>query len=252
MFFRHCCCRRLTVFAFAHCLLSPCLFCCSSALLLVGCCSMLLLLLFGCWLCHATPPPAIFSLLPCLIHTFLNRPPRPHAPADCHHHHWLIVAFYAHQLCLRHRLCRAPSPAAVSTLSPPSLTRSSIARRVRPVRHRRLIVAFKAVATTAMATMLLSSSLRSSPPCCLPPLPFLPHLPLNRPPGPPAPTGCHHCWLIVISLIAGGARVTILSSSSSGFAAHSSPLLSPPSPLTSLAHPSIACRVLPIELMVIF
>ncbi len=192
--------------------------------------------------------------MPHLPHTLLNclPRPRPHAPADCHHHHRLSVVIYAHRLCRPHRLRRAPSPAAVSTLSPPSLTHSSIARRILPVRHRRLIVAFKAVATTATAAMLSSSLLRSSPPCWLPPLPSLPHLPLNRPPGPPAPTGCHHRWLIVISLIAGGARATILSSSSSGFAVHSSTLLSPPSPLTSRAHPSISRRVLPIEFIVIY
>jgi hypothetical protein len=124
---------------------------------------MLLLFLFGCQLCHAPAPPAIFSLLPCLPYKLLNRLPRPHAPADCHHHHWRIVVFYAHWLWQQQRLCHAPSPASVSTLSPPSLTHSSIARRILPVCHRWLIVAFKAVATIAMAAMLSSSSLRSSP-----------------------------------------------------------------------------------------
>jgi hypothetical protein len=42
--------------------------------------------------------------------------------------------------------------------------------------------------------------LRSSPCRHLTPLPSLPHLFLHRPPRPPAPTGCHHCWLIVTSI----------------------------------------------------
>ncbi len=72
---------------------------------------------------------------------------------------------------------------------------------------------------TATASKWSLSSLCSSPPCCLPPLPSLPHLPINRSPGPPTPTGCHHHWLIVISLMGGRARVMILSSLLLGFAA---------------------------------
>ncbi len=46
------------------------------------------------------PPSVVLSFMPCLPHLLHNRLPRPHTPADYHHHNWLIVVFYSHQLVL--------------------------------------------------------------------------------------------------------------------------------------------------------
>jgi hypothetical protein len=44
-------------------------------------------------LCHAPSHPVVLSLMPCFSHLLLNCLVHPHAPVDCHHHHWLIFAF---------------------------------------------------------------------------------------------------------------------------------------------------------------
>jgi hypothetical protein len=57
-------------------------------------------LLMGWALSCSFPPPPVLFFMPCLPHLLHNCLPRPHTPADYHHHNWLIVVFYSHQLVL--------------------------------------------------------------------------------------------------------------------------------------------------------
>ncbi len=134
------------------------------------------------------------------------------------------------QLCWWDGLCHAPSPlpsypsclaslTCCSSSRPHSLSSPSLA---------------DCYFLFPPALSMTPASSHSSPCHHLPLPPSLPPLPLHCPPHPLAPTGCHHHWLIVIFLMAGRARATILPLLLLGFCrarpplCHLCPLTSPP------------------------